>query len=480
MQDGIARIRDGIGRMRAGLAQAADGLNRSGANNDLADAAAAARDHAKEAFDELYSNALASSKADPAVQRATCHAGVTYGALTGRNPIDGSYTDEAEPSAAALCDAPPPSGNRSAVRRYADGGGLPGTLRTIAAGLREAIRGLDTIDTGLRKIDDGLAKLGPGLQEASAAVAKSIDGIRRMVDGLDQIIPGLGRLRAGLAEGAGRVRAAGFGDIASAGNLGLTPGLIESISGLRQRLSFFISSDERVTRLLVTFAAEPYHSRSLDAVEQIRRAGALALNKTPLQGHAVLVGGPSAFFDDIRNLSKADFDTIVMAVLLGIFVVLALLLRSLIAPTYLIFTVLLSFLSTLGLTVLVFQGILGTAGVPWWLPPFLFVLLVALGADYNIFLMSRIREESRTATTADATARGLALTGHVITSAGIILAGTFAALMFAPMKGLQQMGFATTAGILLDTFVVRSLLVPSIATLLGRHNWWPSSRAHAP
>jgi RND superfamily putative drug exporter len=130
--------------------------------------------------------------------------------------------------------------------------------------------------------------------------------------------------------------------------------------------------------------------------------------------------------------------------------------------------------------VLVFQGIFGQAGVPWWLPPFLFVLLVALGADYNIFLMSRIREEARTATTADATARGLALTGHVITSAGIILAGTFAALLFAPMKGLQQMGFATTVGILLDTFVVRSLLVPSIATLLGRHNWWPSSRAYAP
>jgi RND superfamily putative drug exporter len=93
--------------------------------------------------------------------------------------------------------------------------------------------------------------------------------------------------------------------------------------------------------------------------------------------------------------------------------------------------------------------------------------------------MSRIREEAQVHTTADATARGLALTGHVITSAGLILAGTFGALLFAPLRSLQQYGFAVTVGILLDTFVVRSLLVPSIAVILGRHNWWPSRRAHA-
>jgi len=105
------------------------------------------------------------------------------------------------------------------------------------------------------------------------------------------------------------------------------------------------------------------------------------------------------------------------------------------------------------------------------------VMLVALGADYNIFLTSRIREEAQKTDTREAVGRGLALTGHVITSAGLILAGTFAALMFAPLKGLIQIGFATTIGILLDTFVVRSLMVPSIAVLLGRWNWWPSKRA---
>ena len=130
----------------------------------------------------------------------------------------------------------------------------------------------------------------------------------------------------------------------------------------------------------------------------------------------------------------------------------------------------------MGIATIVFQGVLGHEALVWWLPPFLFVMLVALGADYNIFLTSRIREEARS-DTRNAVGQGLALTGHVITSAGLILAGTFAALMFAPLRGLLQIGFATTVGILLDTFVVRSLLVPSIAVLLGRRNWWPSKRA---
>jgi len=113
----------------------------------------------------------------------------------------------------------------------------------------------------------------------------------------------------------------------------------------------------------------------------------------------------------------------------------------------------------------------------WRIPPFLFVVLVALGADYNIFLTSRIREEAETSDTRQTVSRGLALTGGVITSAGLILAGTFAALMAAALAGLVQMGFATTVGILIDTFLVRSLLVPALAVVLGRHNWWPSCRA---
>ncbi|MFY9585960.1 MAG: MMPL family transporter, partial [Actinomycetota bacterium] len=368
---------------------------------------------------------------------------------------------------------------REGAREYADAGGMAGLLRTISDGVREAVAGLGQLDGGLGQIDAGLAKLGPGLQDGATGVDATVSGTRKMIDGLDQILPGLGLLRTGLAEGASRVRSAGIGDLVSAGNLGLTPQLVESIPGLRKQLGFFISPDEKATRLFVTLSREPYAAASLDAVTVMRSQARFALSKTPLEDAEILATGSAAFFDDIRTLSTHDFRTIIIAVVIGIFVVLALLLRSLVAPTYLIFTVLLSLLATLGLTTFVFQIVGGQPGVAWWLPPFLFVMLVALGADYNIFLMSRIREEARVYTTADATARGLALTGHVITSAGLILAGTFGALLFAPLRSLQQYGFAVTIGILLDTFVVRSLLVPSIAVLLGRHNWWPSRRAHA-
>jgi RND superfamily putative drug exporter len=467
MRDGIERIRDGIAQMRAGLALAADGLSKPGEDNDLGDLALTAQGRLRSALDRMHTVAQRPSF-DPQYGPVYEDVATAYGALTGIDDTTG------EPSERGSAEE-----NRRA-RAYAARDGMGGTLREVAAGLRRAIDGLGKIEAGLGQIDEGLARLGPGLQDGSVGVAKTVEGVGAMIGGLDQILPGLRLLRAGLAEGAARVRSAGFGDASAAGNLGLTPGLVDAIPGLRDKLGFFISADQRITRLYVTLEREPYHRVSLAAISEIRRTGAQSLNHTPMEGTPVLVAGAASFFDDIRVLSAADFRKIIVAVIIGIFIVLALLLRSLVAPAYLVMTVLLSFLSTLGLTSLAFQRLLGHPGVPWWLPPFLFVMLVALGADYNIFLMSRIREESRRLTTADATARGLALTGHVITSAGLILAGTFAALMLAPLKSLQQFGFAVSAGILLDTFVVRSLLVPSIATILGRHNWWPSRRAFAP
>src|SRR5690606_13804635 len=130
--------------------------------------------------------------------------------------------------------------------------------------------------------------------------------------------------------------------------------------------------------------------------------------------------------------------------------------------------------ATMGITVAVFQGILGDPGITFWLAPMLFVILVALGADYNIFIMSRIREEADAGHEIHhAVSRGLSLTGRVITSAGIILAGTFAALLLAPLPNLRQIGFGVTLGILIDTFVVRSLLVPAATMVVGKWAFWP-------
>jgi RND superfamily putative drug exporter len=198
-------------------------------------------------------------------------------------------------------------------------------------------------------------------------------------------------------------------------------------------------------------------------------------------GTDVLVGGGTAVVYDIKVESARDNRVIIPAILVVILLVLAVLLRSILAPLLLVATVVLSFFATLGVCALVFKYVFGFAGADPSFPLFAFVFLVALGIDYNIFLMTRVREESIRHGTRAGTLRGLAVTGGVITSAGIVLAATFAALGVLPLVPFAQLGFAVAFGVLLDTLIVRSLLVPALVHLLGDKVWWPVGlrREHA-
>ncbi|MGK3201779.1 MMPL family transporter [Amycolatopsis sp. MEPSY49] len=189
------------------------------------------------------------------------------------------------------------------------------------------------------------------------------------------------------------------------------------------------------------------------------------------------VGGPTAIQLDTQRTSEHDRALIIPIVLLVIFLVLALLLRSLLAPLLLIATVVLSFAATMGVSAVVFNHVLGFPGADPVVPLFGFVFLVALGIDYNIFLMTRVREEALTRGTREGTLRGLSLTGGVITSAGVVLAATFSALAVIPILFLAQIAFIVAFGVLLDTFLVRSLLVPALTVDVGRRVWWPSKPA---
>ncbi|MEV8435953.1 efflux RND transporter permease subunit [Actinosynnema sp. NPDC051121] len=186
------------------------------------------------------------------------------------------------------------------------------------------------------------------------------------------------------------------------------------------------------------------------------------------------VGGPTATQLDTQTTSERDRLVIIPIVLLVIFLVLALLLRSVLAPLLLIATVVLSFAATMGVAALVFNGVFDFPGADPVVPLFGFVFLVALGIDYNIFLMTRVREESASLGTRAGVLRGLTITGGVITSAGVVLAATFSALAVLPILFLAQIAFIVAFGVLLDTFVVRSLLVPALAVDVGRRIWWPS------
>ena len=235
----------------------------------------------------------------------------------------------------------------------------------------------------------------------------------------------------------------------------------------------FLSGDGAVTRLFIITVDDPY---SIPAFDTLRRARA-TLDPFAARlgsGAQALVGGPTAELADTQTALDTDFQHVAVITVLGVLVVLMLLLRAIVAPIYLVLTVLLSYLSTLGLTSWLYQSVLGQPGVNFFLPLMVFVLLVALGSDYNIFLMSRVREESQHRPIREGIRLASGRTGAVITSAGLILAGTFGSMASAPLVVLFQIGVAVAVGVLLDTFVVRSILVPALTTLVGDRAWWPS------
>ena len=223
-----------------------------------------------------------------------------------------------------------------------------------------------------------------------------------------------------------------------------------------------------------TLTSAPDSQAAYSAIDRIRDA----VHAVP--GSDALVGGNTAINLDVQRASAHDRDLIIPIVLLVVFVILALLLRALVAPVMLIATVVLSFAATLGVSALFFDHVFNFGGADTSFPLFVFVFLVALGIDYNIFLMTRVREEAKHHGPRTGALTGLAATGGVITAAGAVLAGTFAVLGTLPVTFLTELGFAVAFGVLLDTLVVRSVLVTALNLDLGRWVWWPSRLARQP
>jgi RND superfamily putative drug exporter len=223
------------------------------------------------------------------------------------------------------------------------------------------------------------------------------------------------------------------------------------------------SRDGRLARIAVVPATPPLSDATQDLVRDLR-----------VLAPGAPVGGPAAEKLDGDKAFARDGRVIFPAVLAVIALILVALLRAVVAPLYLVATVVVSFACALGLSVLAFEHVLGMDGVSPALPTFAFVFLVALGVDYNLFLMSRAREEVARHGAVEGALRGLTATGAVITSAGLVLAGTFAALMVLPLDTLFQLGFTVALGLLIDALLVRTLLVPALAVKLGPASWWPA------
>jgi RND superfamily putative drug exporter len=247
--------------------------------------------------------------------------------------------------------------------------------------------------------------------------------------------------------------------------------LLEQPEEVAGALPVSVSTDGELARINVTLARDPFSDAASDSIPVLRDTV-----ERESGGGTALVGGLTAENHDTVETLESDAKILVPLILLLILLILVALLRAVIAPLYLVATVVLSFAFALGASKLIFEYLFNQPDGDPGLSTFAFIFLVALGVDYNIFLISRIREESVKLGNKEGVIGGLEKTGGVITSAGIILAGTFLALMSLPIEQLFQLGFTVALGLLVDTFLVRAILVPSIAFQLGDLNWWPGKR----
>ena len=238
----------------------------------------------------------------------------------------------------------------------------------------------------------------------------------------------------------------------------------------------FNSPDGTTSRLDVSLEGDPYSEKALAVIDDIRSIITSAVIYQSMTEVEVLVGGDTAVQFDTKTVIDEDTKLLAPLILLAILCVLIVIQRSLVAPLYLLFSVIISYAATFGISIFIFQDILNHTGVAYSNGIWIFVFLVALGADYNIFVIARIKEETEKLGFDEGIAVAVGQTGGVVTSAGIILASTFAVLTTLPLRDVFQLGMAVMLGVLIDTFIVRTLLVPSMAAILKNYSWWPSIR----
>ncbi|MEV0662498.1 MMPL family transporter [Actinomadura luteofluorescens] len=229
--------------------------------------------------------------------------------------------------------------------------------------------------------------------------------------------------------------------------------------------------DKTVARVDLVLKLNPASNKAISLVKDDLTP---AVHKAAPEGTRTYVGGPTAIFSDINTVNNRDLSVILPVAAVLIALILALLLRSVVAPLYLVVAVLLGFAATLGSAVYVFQGAMGEAGVTFQLPIVLYLFVLAIGTDYNILMTARLREEAKEGhEPRKAAALAVQHGGPTVAAAGLILAGTFSVMMLAPVSMLQQMGFSVAIGIALSAFVMSTFLVPGLTAMLGHRAWWP-------
>ncbi|WP_025699222.1 MMPL family transporter, partial [Paenibacillus forsythiae] len=377
--------------------------------------------------------------------------------------------------------------------------GAAAGLAEANAGYAKAAAGQDALAQGLRKLASGIAQLKSGLNQAAGGQAQIVGKLPSITSGLDEL------------QGGQKQLAQGFGELN--GQIGeLTKGLSDSAEGLKKITSglgsaqdylnevqaagddelsgFFIpaealksedigqvfdnylSGDRKVMTIDIVFADNPYSSAAINKVDDILAAVDRAVKGTKLENAEVAMSGVTSTYSDLQSISNADYLRTVMLMLGGIFIILVLLLRSIIMPVYLILSLVLTYFTAMGVTEAVFVNLLGYSGITWTTPFFSFVMLIALGVDYSIFLMARFNENQGW-DVKDAMLHAMRNMGTVILSAVVILGGTFAAMYPSGVLSMMQIATVVLSGLVLYALLFLPFFVPVMVKMFGRANWWP-------
>lgn len=363
---------------------------------------------------------------------------------------------------------------QAAAGQKALAGGLAQVEQGAAAlqtGLTAAANGQHQAITNLPAMQDGLGKIADGQSSLLTGFSSIGDQLKQLTDGLDQSVGGLGQIEDGLTSARSYLK-----DLSEAPDKETAgwflPEQAVTDPQFKQVLDTYLSSDKKLTTLDVVLSDNPYSSEALDSIPGIQAAVEKAVKGTVLEDGQIAVGGVSSIHADLQNISNADYKRTVMLMLGGITLILIVLLRSLVMPLYLVISLLLCYFTSMAINELVFVDIMGYSGTNWTIPFFGFVILMALGVDYSIFLMDRFNEH-KDEPVEQAILTAMKNMGTVIVSAVIILAGTFAAMYPSGVLSLLQIATVVLAGLVVYALVFLQFFVPVMVRLFGKANWWP-------
>ncbi|MDB5054229.1 MAG: hypothetical protein JWM44_2279 [Bacilli bacterium] len=355
--------------------------------------------------------------------------------------------------------------------------GVSAGLTAVGDGLQPIQNGLNQMIPSVNQITNGLGQLADGQTKAATGTTQLQTGIDQLAKGLNDGTTALGKA----SDGIGQIRQAQQGIVDNGekqiGGWYLPQQVLDTSDDLKKSLDAYVSPDGKTTKLEAILKINPYSSEALATIDTLRDAIKQSLSGSAIQNADVKLTGTTAQDHELDKISKSDILRTGALVLIGIYVVLALMLGSILAPLYILLSLVFNYYITMGIIEFIFVKLLGYTGLSWTVSFFVFLIIVALGVDYSIFLMARFKEEYRPGGIVAAIQRSMATTGGVIMSAAVIMSGTFAAFLYSGVHTLEQIGAGIVVGLVLYTTVFMGFVVPALVTLFGEANWWPSKRA---